>query len=77
MIVHLVLFYFHWGYLNLNENKIELDGQSISDITSRDLESDIKEMLKISNIMGKIGIKKDNDLSCFDKKSQRNIKIIY
>lgn len=65
------------GYINLNENKIELDGQSISDITSRDLESDIKEMLKISNIMGKIGIKKDIDLSCFDKKSQRTINILY
>ncbi|CTO68136.1 hypothetical protein ERS043849_01398 [Streptococcus pneumoniae] len=65
------------GYFTLNGNKIELDERSIKDISSLDLESDIKGLLKISNFMKKMGIQKDVDLSCFDKQSQRNLNILY
>ncbi|VJZ09413.1 Lmo0466 protein [Streptococcus pneumoniae] len=65
------------GYFTLNGNKIELDERSIKDISSLDLEADIKGLLKISNFMKKIGIQKDVDLSCFDKQSQRNLNILY
>jgi genome len=65
------------GYFTLNGNKIELDERSIKDISSFDLEADIKGLLKISNFMKKMGIQKDVDLSCFDKQSQRNLNILY
>ena len=65
------------GYFTLNGDKIELDERSIKDISSLDLEADIKGLLKISNFMKKMGIQKDVDLSCFDKQSQRNLNIIY
>lgn len=65
------------GYFTLNSNKIELDERSIKDISSLDLEADIKGLLKISNFMKKMGIQKDVDLSCFDKQSQRNLNILY
>lgn len=65
------------GYFTLNGNKIELDERSIKDISSLDLEADIKGLLKISNFMKKMGIQKDVDLSCFDKQSQRNLNILY
>ena len=65
------------GYFTLNGDKIELDERSIKDISSLDLESDIKGLLKISNFMKKMGIQKDVDLSCFDKQSQRNLNILY
>ncbi|HHK7397857.1 TPA: DUF4365 domain-containing protein [Streptococcus pneumoniae] len=65
------------GYFPLNGNKIELDERSIKDISSLDLEADIKGLLKISNFMKKMGIQKDVDLSCFDKQSQRNLNILY
>lgn len=65
------------GYFTLNGNKIELDERSIKDISSLDLEADIKGLLKISNFMKKMGIQKDVDLDCFDKQSQRNLNILY
>ncbi|MDV8683662.1 DUF4365 domain-containing protein [Streptococcus pneumoniae] len=65
------------GYFTLNGNKIELDERSIKDISSLDLEANIKGLLKISNFMKKMGIQKDVDLSCFDKQSQRNLNILY
>ena len=65
------------GYFTLNGNKIELDERSIKDISSLDLEADIKGLLKISNFMKKMVIQKDVDLSCFDKQSQRNLNILY
>lgn len=65
------------GYFTLNGNKIELDERSIKDISSLDLEADIKGLLKISNFMKKMGVQKDVDLSCFDKQSQRNLNILY
>lgn len=65
------------GYFTLNGNKIELDERSIKDISSLDLEADIKGLLKISHFMKKMGIQKDVDLSCFDKQSQRNLNILY
>ncbi|VIY61159.1 Lmo0466 protein [Streptococcus pneumoniae] len=65
------------GYFTLNGNKIELDERSIKDISSLDLEADIKGLLKIFNFMKKMGIQKDVDLSCFDKQSQRNLNILY
>ncbi|VLQ11829.1 Lmo0466 protein [Streptococcus pneumoniae] len=65
------------GYFTLNGNKIELDERSIKDISSLDLEADIKGLLKISNFMKKMGIQKDVDLSFFDKQSQRNLNILY
>ncbi|HEV6914011.1 TPA: DUF4365 domain-containing protein [Streptococcus pneumoniae] len=65
------------GYFTLNGNKIELDERSIKDISSLDLEADIKGLLKISNFMKKMAIQKDVDLSCFDKQSQRNLNILY
>ncbi|MGI0294544.1 DUF4365 domain-containing protein [Streptococcus pneumoniae] len=65
------------GYFTLNGNKIELDERSIKDISSLDLEADIKGLLKISNFMKKMGIQKDVDLSCFDKQFQRNLNILY
>lgn len=65
------------GYFTLNGNKIELDERSIKDISSLDLEADIKGLLKISNFMKKMSIQKDVDLSCFDKQSQRNLNILY
>lgn len=65
------------GYFTLNGNKIELDERSIKNISSLDLEADIKGLLKISNFMKKMGIQKDVDLSCFDKQSQRNLNILY
>ena len=64
------------GYFSLNGNKIELDERSIKDISSLDLEADIKGLLKISNFMKKMGIQKDVDLSCFDKQSQKNLNIL-
>ena len=39
------------GYFTLNGNKIELDEQSLSDITSRNLDGHIKELLHISNFI--------------------------
>ena len=65
------------GYFTLNGDKIELDERSIKDISSLDLEADIKGLLKISNFMKKMGIQKDVDLFCFDKQSQRNLNILY
>ena len=65
------------GYFTLNGDKIELDERSLKDISSLDLEADIKGLLKISNFMKKMGIQKDVDLSCFDKQSQRNLNILY
>ena len=64
------------GYFNLNGNKIELDKQSISDITSQNLDSDIKDLKQISNILKNIGVQKDLDLNCFDKQSQKNLNIL-
>ena len=59
------------GYFNLNGNKIELDNQSISDITSRNLDSDIKDLRQISNFLENMGVQKDLDLNYFDKQSQK------
>lgn len=64
------------GYFNLNGNKIELDKQSISDITSQNLDSDIKDLKQISNILKNIGVQRDLDLNCFDKQSQKNLNIL-
>ncbi|VOL34859.1 Lmo0466 protein [Streptococcus pneumoniae] len=66
-----------FGYCKLNGNIIELDEQSILDITSRDLETEIEELVQISNFMENMRIQKDVDLSCFDKQSQRNLNILY
>ena len=65
------------GYFTLNGNKIELDERSKMDITSLDLEADIKGLLKISNFMKKMGIQKDVDLDFFDEQSQRNLNILH
>ncbi|WP_369351161.1 DUF4365 domain-containing protein [Streptococcus hillyeri] len=64
------------GYFTLNDNEIELDEQSLLDITSRDLDDQIKELLQISNFMINMGIKKEVDLSLFDNQSQRNLNIL-
>ena len=64
------------GYFNLNGNKIELDNQSISDITSRNLDSDIKDLRQISNFLENMGVQKDLDLNYFDKQSQKNLNIL-
>ena len=64
------------GYFNLDNSKIELDEQSILGITSRDLDTEVKELLKISNFMENMGIKKDVDLTYFDKQSQINLNIL-
>ena len=65
-----------FGYCKLNGNIIELDEQSILDITSRDLETEIEELLQISNFMGNMGIQKEVDLTYFDKQSLRNLNIL-
>lgn len=65
-----------FGYCKLNGNKIELDEQSILDITSRDLETEIKELVQISNFMENMGIQKEVDLTYFDKQSLRNLNIL-
>lgn len=64
------------GYFNLNGNKIELDNQSISDITSRNLDSDIKDLRQISNFLENMGVQKDLDLNYFDKQFQKNLNIL-
>ena len=64
------------GFFTLNGTSIELDERSLSDIHSLDLDSHIKELLKISNFMKKMGIKKELDLSLFNKQSQRNLNIL-
>ncbi|MEL0463355.1 DUF4365 domain-containing protein [Streptococcus pneumoniae] len=64
------------GYFNLDNSKIELDEQSILGITSRDLDTEVKELLKISNFMENMGIQKDVDLTYFDKQSQINLNIL-
>mgnify|MGYP000030514085 FL=1 len=64
------------GYFTLNGTSIELDERSLSDINSLDLDSHIKEMLKISNFIKKMGIKKELDLSLFNEQSQRNLNIL-
>lgn len=64
------------GYFNLNGNKIELDNQSISDITSRNLDSDIMDLRQISNFLENMGVQKDLDLNYFDKQSQKNLNIL-
>ena len=65
-----------FGYCKLNGNTIELDEQSILDITSRDLETEIKELVQISNFMENMGIQKEVDLTYFDKQSLRNLNIL-
>ena len=64
------------GFFTLNRTSIELDERSLSDIHSLDLESHIKELLKISNFMKKMGIKRELDLSLFNEQSQRNLNIL-
>ncbi|WP_117286470.1 DUF4365 domain-containing protein [Streptococcus intermedius] len=64
------------GFFTLNGTSIELDERSLSDINSLDLDSHIKELLKISNFMKKMGIKKELDLSLFNEQSQRNLNIL-
>ena len=64
------------GFFTLNGTSIELDERSLSDIHSLDLDSHLKELLKISNFMKKMGIKKELDLSLFNKQSQRNLNIL-
>ena len=64
------------GFFTLNGTSIELDERSLSDINSLDLDSHIKELLKISNFMKKMGIKKELDLSLFDEQSQKNLNIL-
>lgn len=64
------------GFFTLNGTSIELDEWSLSDINSLDLDSHIKELLKISNFMKKMGIKKELDLSLFNEQSQRNLNIL-
>ena len=65
-----------FGYCKLNGNTIELDEQSILDITSRDLETEIEELIQISNFMENMGIQKEVDLTYFDKQSLRNLNIL-
>lgn len=65
-----------FGYCKLNGNIIELDEQSILDITSRDLETEIEELVQISNFMENMGIQKEVDLTYFDKQSLRNLNIL-
>lgn len=65
-----------FGYCKLNGNTIELDEQSILDITSRDLETEIEELVQISNFMENMGIQKEVDLTYFDKQSLRNLNIL-
>lgn len=65
-----------FGYCKINGNIIELDEQSILDITSRDLETEIEELLQISNFMENMGIQKEVDLTYFDKQSLRNLNIL-
>ena len=55
------------GFFTLNGTSIELDERSLSDIHSLDLDSHIKELLKISNFMKKMGIKRELDLSLFNE----------
>ena len=64
------------GYFTLNGNKIELDEQSLSDITSRNLDGHIKELLHISNFMNNMGIRKEVDLSLFDRQSQKHLNVL-
>ena len=64
------------GFFTLNGTSIELDERSLSDIHSLDLDSHIKELLKISNFTKKMGIKKELDLSLFNEQSQRNLNIL-
>ena len=64
------------GFFTLNGTSIELDERSLSDINSLDLDSHIKELLKISNFIKKMGIKKELDLSLFNEQSQRNLNIL-
>lgn len=64
------------GYFNLDNSKIELDEQSILDITSRDLETEIEELVQISNFMENMRIQKEVDLTYFDKQSLRNLNIL-
>ncbi len=65
-----------FGYCKLNGNTIELDEQSILDITSRDLETEIEELVQVSNFMENMGIQKEVDLTYFDKQSLRNLNIL-
>lgn len=65
-----------FGYCKLNGNTMELDEQSILDITSRDLETEIEELVQISNFMENMGIQKEVDLTYFDKQSLRNLNIL-
>lgn len=64
------------GFFTLNGTSIELDERSLSDIASLDLDSHIKELLRISKFMKKMGIKKELDLSLFDEQSQKNLNIL-
>ena len=64
------------GFFTLNGTSIELDERSLSDIDSLDLDSHIRELLKISKFMKKMGIKKELDLSVFDEQSQKNLNIL-
>ena len=64
------------GFFTLNGTSIELDERSLSDIHSLDLDSHIKELLKISNFTKKMAIKKELDLSLFNEQSQRNLNIL-
>ena len=63
-------------YFTLNGNKIELDERSIKDISSRDIETEIKELVQILNFMENMGIQKEVDLTYFDKQSLRNLNIL-
>lgn len=64
------------GFFTLNGTSIELDERSLSDIASLDLDSHIRELLRISKFMKKMGIKKELDLSLFDEQSQKNLNIL-
>ncbi|MFV8043372.1 DUF4365 domain-containing protein [Streptococcus pluranimalium] len=64
------------GYFTLNGSKIELDEQSLSNISSSSFDCQIAELRQISNFMHNMGINKEVDLSLFNYQSQRNLNIL-
>lgn len=61
------------GFIKMNDEQIYFDEQSLSKISSMNLNQHLDELLQIYSFMEKLGIEKEINLSLFDKQSQQNL----
>ena len=64
-------------YIKLNESKVQFDRKTLQSLEKINLEIHLEELLKISQFLEKLDIKKDIDLSLFDESSKKNFDSLY